>query len=56
MQGISHAAIQGLVEELKEQDARHRKDLAARDRTIEQLKTGMRALREQVQRSLPPAP
>lgn len=50
--GVMYAAIKGLVEELKERD----KAMAARDRTIEELKSELRALREEVRSGLPPAP
>jgi hypothetical protein len=53
--GVTFAAIQGLVEELKERDAKHAKDLSARDQTIEELKAEMRALREEVRATLPPS-
>ena len=50
--GVMYAAIQGLLEELKERD----KAMVVRDRTIEELKSELRALREEVRSSLPPAP
>lgn len=43
--GVALAAIQGLVEELKE-----------RDEAIDELKTELRALRDEVRGNLPPAP
>jgi len=43
--GVTFAAIQGLVEELKD-----------RDKAIEELKSEMRTLREQVRSALPPVP
>jgi len=50
--GVMYAAIQGLVEELKERD----KATAVRDQMIEELKTELQSLREEVHGRLPPAP
>lgn len=49
--GVSLAAIKGLVEELKERD----KAMVERDKTIEELKTELRAVKQRLD-SLPPAP
>jgi len=60
--GVTFAAIQGLVEELKERDVKHAKDLAARDQTIEELKAKNKELYRSIEAinnrldSLPPAP
>ena len=53
--GVMYAAIQGLVEELKERDTKHTSDLAERDARIETLEKELRAIREQISK-LPPAP
>ena len=49
--GVMYAAIQGLVEELKQRD----KTMAARDQTIEELKAKLQAVEQRLS-SLPPAP
>jgi FtsZ-binding cell division protein ZapB len=56
-----YAAIQGLVEELKDRDAQHTKDLSDRDAKIgeleassAELKAKMEAMEERIN-SLPPA-
>lgn len=49
--GVALAAIQGLVEELKERD----KAMAARDEIIEELKAELKAVKERLN-LLPPAP
>jgi len=53
--GVALAAIQGLVEELKERDKKIA-ELKTKSAEIDDLKTELRALRERVQSSLPPAP
>lgn len=50
--GVMYAAIQGLVEELKRRD----QAMALRDRAIEELKSELRNLREEVHNSLPATP
>lgn len=49
--GVMYAAIQGLVEELQERD----RAMAARDKTIEDLKSKLQAVEERLD-SLPPKP
>ena len=49
--GVALAAIQGLVEELKERD----KAMAARDKKIDALNAKLKSLEERLS-SLPPAP
>jgi len=53
--GVALAAIQGLVEELKERD-REIEELKTKSADIDRLRNELRALREQLQRSMPPAP
>ena len=53
--GVMYAAIQGLVEELKDRD-KEIAELKTKSAEIDDLKTELRALRERVQSSLPPAP
>jgi len=50
--GVMYAAIQGLVEELKERD----KEIAELKTKSAEIDDQLRALRDQVQSSLPPAP
>ena len=59
--GVTFAAIQGLVEELKDRDAQHAKDLSDRDAKIgeleasgAELKAKMEAMEERLN-SLPPS-
>jgi len=54
MHGVSIAAIKGLVEELKDRDAQHAKDLSARDAEIDALKAKMEVMEERLN-ALPPA-
>ena len=49
--GVMYAAIQGLVEELQDRDAQ----MLKRDKTIEELKSELRQIREQLSK-LPPSP
>ncbi|MEY3480418.1 MAG: hypothetical protein RIQ71_1193 [Verrucomicrobiota bacterium] len=53
--GIALAAIQGLVEELKDRD-KTIEELKAKSAEVDVLKSELRALRDQVQSALPPAP
>jgi hypothetical protein len=53
--GVALAAIQGLVEELKVRD-KTIEELKAKSAEVDVLKSELRALRDQVQSALPPAP
>lgn len=53
--GIAFAAIQGLVEELKDRDARRERDLAERDATIRKFESELSTMRERISQ-LPAAP
>jgi hypothetical protein len=60
--GVMYAAIQGLVEELKERDKKIKEletksaEFQAKACDLDALKAELRALREQVQSALPPGP
>jgi hypothetical protein len=61
--GVMYAAIQGLLEELKERDQKigdleawSRERGAQSERKLQQVEAELRALREQVRSALPPAP
>jgi len=53
--GVALAAIQGLVEELKARD-KTIEELKAKSEKVDRLESELRALRDQVQSALPPAP
>jgi hypothetical protein len=53
--GVALAAIQGLIEELKARD-KTIEELKAKSEKVDRLESELRALRDQVQSALPPAP
>jgi hypothetical protein len=53
--GVTLAAIKGLVEELEERDARNAQEIRARDAEIAELKAQLRQINERLSK-LPPSP